>query len=175
MAREAAALLACGDGALISHRSGVYLWSMLAERPGDVDVTLVGRRCRPKEGVRIHLANRIDQRDVRRRDGIPVTAPARTLIDFAGDAEGDELELAISEARVLRLIRNGEIEAALNRAGNRRGVARMREFLASEVEPGYTRSEAERRMRRLLKTARLPAPRCNPPLAGALAASRVPG
>ena len=44
----------------------------------------------------------------------------------------------VPQARALRLVHDGEIEAALARAGNRRGVARMRAFLRGETESGYT-------------------------------------
>ncbi len=76
MAMESAALLACGEGALISHRSAAYLWSMVEKQPREVDVTLVGRRCRPKQGVRIHAVSQIDRRDVRRKGKLVLTAPA---------------------------------------------------------------------------------------------------
>jgi very-short-patch-repair endonuclease len=165
-AMEFAALLACGEGALISHRSAAYLWSMLEEQPQDVDVTLVGRRCRPKEGVRVHGVARLDRRDVRRKGEITLTAPARTLIDLASDASDQELERAVSEARVLRLLREEELERALERAGQRTGGGRMRAFLRDEAGPSFTRSDGERRLRKLIRVARLPAPIVNARAAG---------
>ena len=165
-AMESAALLACGDGALISHRSAAYLWSLLEKPPEQVDVTLVGRRCRPKDGVRIHGVAEIDPRDVRRRGGMLLTAPARTLIDFAAHAGGAELERALAEARVRRLLRDGELEVALGRAGTRAGAGKMRALLRDEGPPTLTRSEGERRMVRLTRAARLPVPVCNSPVAG---------
>jgi very-short-patch-repair endonuclease len=159
---EAAALLACGDHSLISGRSAAYLWGLLDKRPDQIHVTLVGRRCRPKPGIRLHFLGRIDDQDIGEVDSLPVTSPARTLIDFAADAEDDELEAALSEARVQKLIKDKDIEKALDRAGTRKGVARMRRLLAHEGEDsGYTRSKAERLMRRLLRAASLPQPVCN--------------
>jgi very-short-patch-repair endonuclease len=160
-AEESAALLACGEGSLISGRSAAFLWSLLKERPAVIDVTLVGRRCRPKEGISQHYVGRIDARDVHRRDNLLLTAPARTLIDLAADAEDDELDAALSEGRALRLIDDGDIEAALARAGKRKGVARMWRLLGREADLGYTRSKAERLMRRLMRDADLSQPRCN--------------
>jgi predicted transcriptional regulator of viral defense system len=66
-AEEFAALLACGERALISHRSAAYLWSIVAERREDVDVTLVGANRRPRTGIRLHFATHNDSRDVRPR------------------------------------------------------------------------------------------------------------
>jgi very-short-patch-repair endonuclease len=99
-------------------------------------------------------------------DDLLVTAPARTVIDLAADDDDDELEAALSEARALRLVRDQDIEAALERAGNRKGVARMRRLLSLEGGHGYTGSRAERLMRRLLRDAALPQPRCNRRLLG---------
>jgi predicted transcriptional regulator of viral defense system len=106
-AEEAAALLACGDGALISGRSAAYLWGLLDERPDEIHVTLVGRRCRPKPGIRVHFLSGIDDLDIGQVDNLPVTSPARALIDFAAEAEDDELEAALSEGRALKLVRDG--------------------------------------------------------------------
>ena len=165
-ASELAAVFACGGGALVSHRSAAALWGLLPGNAHAVDVTVVGRHCRSRPGIDVHQAGQIDKRDIRRRNGIPVTAPARTLIDWAATASDDEFEQAVSEARVQRLVRDGEIEAALARAGNRSGVARTRAVLRAEDDSGYTRSRAERLIRALLKAARLPAPRVNVPVAG---------
>jgi hypothetical protein len=160
-AAEYAALMACGERSLISHRSAAYLWSMPTTRPDEIDVTLVGRRCRPKQSVRLHFVARIDDADVRPMDNLLLTAPARTLVDFAAEAEDDELEAALSEARALRLVKDGELEAALDRAGIRRGVARLRRLLRLENDSGYTRSRAERLMWRLMRGGGLPQPLCN--------------
>jgi very-short-patch-repair endonuclease len=165
-ALESAALLACGARSLISGRSAAYLWSLIDAPPELIDVTLVGRRCRPKEGIRLHFAARMDLADVARLDKLPLTAPARSLIDLAADAEADELEAALSEARALRRTNDGDIAAALDRAGNRKGVARMRRLLSREGDHGYTSSKAERLMRRLMRDAALPQPLCNRRLHG---------
>jgi very-short-patch-repair endonuclease len=139
---------------------------MLDQRPADVDVTLVGRQRRPKHGVRLHRVTTLDERDRRRRHGLPVTSPALTVIDLAAEASPRELEDAVAEARVKRLIRKGELEAAVERAGRRRGAARMREFLRAEGGPAITRSRAERKFRALLREAQLPAPGLNVKIAG---------
>jgi very-short-patch-repair endonuclease len=162
LARETAALLACGEPSLLSHRSAARIWSLLPGDPEDgIDITVVGRHCRPKETVRLHRATEIDSRDVRRRHCLPVTSPARTLIDLAAESSLRELEDAVAEARVKRLVRDGELEAAVKRAGRRRGATRMREFLRAEGGPAITRSRAERQFRRLLRDAQLPQPKLN--------------
>lgn len=139
---------------------------VIEQRPTLVHVLLVGRRCRPKQGVSVHTDSALDRRDIRTRHGLPVTNVARGLIDYAHEACEDELEAAVSEARAQRLLRDGELEAALDRAGVLRGVGAMRALLANEYGGGYTRSKAERLMRRLAKAASLPQSLCNAPPAG---------
>jgi predicted transcriptional regulator of viral defense system len=74
-ANEVAALLACGSGALVSHWSAAHLWGLVDAAPAEVDVTLVGRRCRLREGIRLHTVAEIDRSELRQRDGLPVTSP----------------------------------------------------------------------------------------------------
>ena len=164
MAREAAALLACGRDGVISHRSAAYLWGLLDASPGEVDVTLVGRRCRPKRGVKIRTVGRLS--DIRRKGAIRLTSPARTIVDLAAESDDHELERLIARGREKRLLRDGELEAALARAGKRHGVARLRALLRTEAGQAMTRSEVERRCRRLLEAARLPQPKVNRRIAG---------
>lgn len=159
-AAEQAALLACGEPSLISDRSALYLWG-LAARPPDVHVTAVGHHCRRRSGIRVRVLPAIDQRDIRHRQGIPLSSPCRTLIDVAATVGPAELEDALAEARVRKLVRDGELEAALKRVGRVRGAAAMRRFLAHEGGPAITRSTAERRFRTLLRQAELPQPQSN--------------
>jgi very-short-patch-repair endonuclease len=165
-ATESAALLSCGQGAVVSHHSAAYLWGLVTDRPSGVDITAVARNCGSKAGIRVHRVADIDKRELRSRHGLPITSPARTLIDLAAEASLQEMEDGVAEARVKRLIRSGELEAAVERAGRRRGAARMREFLRAEGGPAITRSRAERHFRALLRQARLPAPGLNVRLAG---------
>jgi very-short-patch-repair endonuclease len=158
---ELAALFACGESALLSHRSAAVLWGLVPSRRGPIDVTVVARNRRHRDGIIVHRVVELDPRDERVRHGLAVTAPARTLSDFAAEAEDDELEAALSEARALRLVKDPEIVAALDRAGTRAGVARMRRLLKLEDDSGYTQSKAERLMRRLSRAAGIPQPLCN--------------
>jgi very-short-patch-repair endonuclease len=160
-AREQAALLACGKGGVISHLSAARLWSLVPDDEdfAEVHVTVLGRKLRSREGLRVHRTTILDPLDVRRVDGLLVTAPARTLLDQAAVNWGG-LEVAFAEAHAQRLLRSGELEAALDRAGPRRGVRVVR-ALMDAYDSGFTRSEAERRMRRLVRTAQLPEPLFN--------------
>ena len=86
-----AAVIACGEGAALSHFSGAVLWGMLASE-GKIHVTTPAGRERP--GLVVHRA-RFEEKEVRRRADIPVTTPARTLVDLADVAPRRTLERAI--------------------------------------------------------------------------------
>jgi very-short-patch-repair endonuclease len=165
-ANEQAAVFACGAGAVISHRSAAYLWGLLEAHPRDVEVTMVGRHCRPKAHVRIHRVATIDDGDVRLKHGLHLTAPARTVIEMAAEGSERELEAVIAEARIRGLLRHGELERTLEAAGFRKGTGRLRALLRAEGEPGITRSDGERRLRRLLRAAGLEQPISNVKIAG---------
>jgi very-short-patch-repair endonuclease len=158
LAREAAAVLSCGDNALLSHASAAALWGVLAkDRPGvDVDVTVIGRNPGRRPGVRTHRAREIDPRDRDVRHRIPVTSVARTLLDIAATEPPRELARSVEAARVRRLVGDRELERLLERASGHKGACALREVLRHTAEPAMTRSEAERRMLALLRAAGLP-------------------
>jgi very-short-patch-repair endonuclease len=163
LAHETAALLSCGSGAVLSHRTAGRM-SCLVARPGglgEIDVSIPGRDPGRKPGICVHRVRALDERDVRRFEGLPITAPARTLLDLAGVASTREIERAIEEAEVRRLVRRHELTALLTRSGQTRGTAVLRRLLAADRAPALTRSEAEERLLALVKAAQLTPPEVN--------------
>lgn len=73
-----AAVLAGGEGAVLSHASAAALWGFLPRRRCDIDVIVPGDRGRTQRGLRVHRARSLDPRDVTRHYGIRVTTAART-------------------------------------------------------------------------------------------------
>jgi very-short-patch-repair endonuclease len=120
---------------------------------------------RSRPGLTIHRATALDKRDLRCRHGLPVTSPARTIVDFAAEAEDLELEGALGYLFERRLATRATVEAAIERATFRAGVARLRALLDAGA-PALSRSKAERLLRRLLKAAELPQPISNAKLLG---------
>jgi very-short-patch-repair endonuclease len=160
-AKEMAAVLACGTGAVVSHRSAAGLWALLSpDRGSAVDVTVVDSCARARTGVKVHLARRLEKRDVRRLDGIPVTTPARTLLDLAAVVSLDAFERALAEAEARQLVRERDLAEVLSRNGGRRGAGVLRAFLVGEGA-ALQRSGAERRLLTLVRAAGLPAPELN--------------
>lgn len=158
-----AAVLACAADAALSHHAAAANWGFRPPTSVPVDVTVHrgDARCHPE--IRIHpVAARLDPIDVRIRDGLRVTAPARTLLDLAGVLSERDLRWAVEEARVLRLVSPADLRSVIERHPRRRGTARLRAAIGTtERGPMLTRSEAERRFADLITAARLPTPETN--------------
>ena len=155
-----AAILACGSGAVLSHRSAAALWGIRRGDPVRVDVT-VPRRLGARKGIRAHRA-RVCLDEITETDGIPVTTAARTLLDLAAVVDRHALQRAMEQAEALRLADHTPLTALVARYPGRRGTAVLREILRAESRAaGITRSELEDRFLRFLADRELPAPRTN--------------
>ncbi|HEX7245592.1 MAG TPA: hypothetical protein VF245_08515 [Solirubrobacterales bacterium] len=161
-ARLMAAVLACGPGAVISHRSAVELWKLREARQEPVDVTAPNRRGRIPSGIRSHRDDRLTAVERTEVLGIPCVSVSRALLDFAAVAPTWELRRAVSEAEVLRILDHTEVRRTIRRHRGRRGVARLR-MVMDEIRPETkrTRSEMEREFLRLCEKAGLPTPKVN--------------
>jgi very-short-patch-repair endonuclease len=155
--RFLAAVVSCGPGAVLSHFAAAILWALLPERGPRIDVTVPTGGGRRRRGALIVHRSALPDGDVTVRDGIPVTTPARTLIDLADVLPHRRLERAFDEAAFLRLDPVG-----LRVIRGRRGAGALRRVLA-EHDPGSTRtrSELEERMLELCRRAGLPEPEVN--------------
>jgi very-short-patch-repair endonuclease len=117
-ARWLAAVLACGDGALLSHRSAAALWGMRAAEGPHPDVTVPhGRRC-ALPAIAVHHC-RLVAADRASHSRVPVTTPARTLVDLAFVLSADELARTLREAQFLRIFNLAETRDALERRPSR--------------------------------------------------------
>ncbi len=101
-ARAMAAVLACGSGAVLSHRSAAVLWEIVPRRQGPVDVTARGYH--QHRGIRANRSTTLTGADITRHYGIPITTPARTLADLARVLPSHPLTRAVNEARIRNLI-----------------------------------------------------------------------
>ena len=110
--RFMAAVLACGPGAVLSHRSAAYLWGLVDEWEEPIDVTAPNRRGRSPDGVAAHRDGSLQPIDKTTLHGIPCTSVARTLLDFAGVAPEWEVRKAVAQAEVLRLLDRRDVASA---------------------------------------------------------------
>jgi very-short-patch-repair endonuclease len=153
-----AACLAAGEGAAASHHAAGCLWCLPGFEPIAIEISVPrGRRPRPN-GVRVHQVD-LPSADVTLVEAIPVTTPARTLLDLASVAPADTVEEALDDALRRRLVTVARLRWRLDELGPRRGVAIIRRFLnARSVPADGVQSVLETRLLRLIRRAGLPRP-----------------
>jgi very-short-patch-repair endonuclease len=161
-ARYMAAVLACGPGAALSHRSAADLLGLRPCNRPAIEVTAPGRAGKDRPGIEVHRPTGLEPRDITHVNGIPCATVARTLLDLAETLDQTALEKAIERAETLRIFDLTAVVDVLNRAGNRRSATKLRAALRSYLpEPAFTRSELEKRFIALCRQARLPRPQVN--------------
>jgi very-short-patch-repair endonuclease len=156
----AAAVLAGGVGAALSHRSAAGLWGIAPDEAGATDV-IAPCAHRGRGGIRFRRSV-LPPDEVTVEDGIPVTIVPRTLFDLATVLRPRRLEHALNEAELRRLWDTLSLEHLLLRYPRRRGSRAIRALLAAgSAGTAVTRSELELRFLEFLDSARLPQPRTN--------------
>jgi hypothetical protein len=154
-----AAVLACGEGAVLSHRSAAALWGV-RQFGGRAQVTAARTLRRP--GIATHRVA-LPPDEVTTELAIPVTTPARTLFDLAAILTRQRLEAAITEAEVRRLASPTSLADLVARYPGRRGIATLRRILGDTGRIGrtLTRSELEIAFLALVDAHGLPRPSLN--------------
>ena len=109
----AAAVLACGQTALLSHQSAAALWGMCPNWPALPEVTAPRKQARP--GIRTHGCRTLARPDRRRHHGISVISPARTALEIAPRLGRPELLRAVSKARLDGYLHQAEMAELLDR------------------------------------------------------------
>ncbi len=124
-----AAVLVCGDGAVLSHGSAAALWGIGPEGKGPVDVS-IRRRCGlSRPGIRARARPLLPERDVTERYGIPVTTLVRTMIDQATELTPNRIERMVNEADKHDVIDPETLRDALDDYAGERGVKSLRSLL----------------------------------------------
>jgi very-short-patch-repair endonuclease len=158
-ARYLAAVLACGDRALLIARPAARLWGLIKGVPPPPEVIApVKRRVR---GVATHRVRCIHAEDATKLRGIPLTTVPRTLVDLAGVLPEQLLARACHEAEVGHRLAPQQVEAVLARLPTRRGAGALRRILHGEIH--VTLSRLEDRFLALLRRGGLPLPQTNRP------------
>jgi very-short-patch-repair endonuclease len=160
LARELAALLACGEKSFLSHHSAAFVFGLREAPPAEVAVSVVGRCCASREGMQVHRVHSIDGRELRQHERLWVSSPARLCLEIAATSPSD-LPGVIDAGLAGRLLNRREIEAVLSRHRGRRGAARLAAVLGDESLMTITRSQAEKAMLKLIRDGRLPRPDVN--------------
>jgi very-short-patch-repair endonuclease len=152
-----AAVLACGQDAVLSHESAAALWGIAPEAVGLIDVSVPFGSFNRPPGIRVHRRYGLRPADLTETRAIPVTTPIQTLLDLATRWDEARLERAVNEADRLDLVNPDQLRDALDSYDGERGVARLRTLLDRRTFR-LTDSELERVFLPLVADAGLPIP-----------------
>ncbi|MDQ3675645.1 MAG: DUF559 domain-containing protein, partial [Actinomycetota bacterium] len=158
-----AAVLACGNGAALSHLDAAALWDLRGSNASKIHVTVPsdGGRSR-RSGVVLHRSRSLADDEVRTHEGISVTTVARTLLDIAGVLAPGPLARVVERSLMLRLFDLDAVNATLARYPTRKGSHTLSVIVADlHDEPQLTRSELEGYFIDLCDTHSLPRPEIN--------------
>ncbi len=162
IARAAAAVLACGPTAVLSHSSAATLWGMTERWTVPIEVTATVERRRP--GITTHRCTTLTRVDVRRHLGIRVTSPARTLLEIAPRTPARDLTRMVNDARRDGYVHLATLADLLARCSHHPGATKLNAIV--EQPHGPTRSDFEDRFLAFARAYGLPAPLVNTHLNG---------
>jgi very-short-patch-repair endonuclease len=158
--RWLAAVLALGNGAVLSHVAAGAHWRIL---PGAAitEVIVPTTAGHPKrDGIVVHR-QRLPASHVTVHRGIPVTTPIRTLLDLAAVLSLGALAKAFEQAQVVLQLPPGPLAAEVLSRPRQRGNAKLRRILVGAVDPADVRSVLELRFLRLCASYGIPRPQVN--------------
>jgi predicted transcriptional regulator of viral defense system len=165
--RWLAAVLACGEGALLSHRFAAALWGLAQPAAARIEVTVGPGGRSARSGIAVHRSSTLLDEERTTRHGIPVTSVARTLLDLASVVSPTQLHRAFEAADRLELLDVDALATLCRRTSGRRGTGQLRDMLREHRGPAVeTRSALEHRFLRLCQRAGLPPPAVNVPVQG---------
>ena len=156
-ARYLAAVLACGEGALLCGLAAADLLGLVRGRQPPPEV--VAPTQRRIEGVRTRRSRCIDETDRFVWRGVPCTSVARTIVDLAAQLTLDDLARLCHEAGVLYRTTPARVEEVLDRRPHSQGAANLRRVLRGDER--VTLSVLERRFLSLLREHGLVLPQTN--------------
>ena len=134
-ARWLAAVKACRPHGVLSHYAGSAHWGFVEWDDREPEVTVPGPGTRIHEGIRVHRSTTLERKDWMVHDGIPVTTPARTLLDLASVLPHAPLRRAVREAMAQRRVTVRQLVDVLARAGPRRGSRKLARIVAQGDAP----------------------------------------
>lgn len=124
-----AACLAAGPGAVASHRAAAVLWD-LVDPPAPVEITVPYQQQPAPRGTICHRSKVLRPGDTATRHRIPVTTPARTLLDL-GAVAPTQVPDAVERCLYQRLLTTDALWRVLDELGGRgrRGTGPLRRAL----------------------------------------------
>ena len=156
-----AAVRACGEEAMLSHGSAAALWGIGSERPGLIDVTVRRLAKHHRRGLAVRSRPALPAEDVTERSRIPVTCPARTLLDLATLLTPIRLERAVNDTDKHDLIDIEELRDWLEGRAGEPGVRKLRTLIDRRTFR-LSDSDLEIQFRRIVRAMGLPPPQPKP-------------
>lgn len=157
-----AACLHWGPGATLSHRAAVFVRGLSGYTRARVEITVPRNRRRSRSRrILIHwLQDPIPEEDITIIDSIPVTKPARTLLDLATVEPEEVVERCLDDALRRRLVSLPFLESWLEdpRRSRHRGARVLQRLVAARATVGVTESPLEAAVLKLIRDAGLPIP-----------------
>ena len=158
--RWLAAVLAAGRGAVLSHRDAAALWGLADYAGAAIEMTVPGTGSRDAAGLRIHRTRHLHPSDISSHRSIPVTSPARTLLDLATMIAPRHVELASEEALRRGVVSVEAVREQVERNPGRKGAPLLRDLLGrAPANLARTKSRLEARFLRFCAEDGPPAPR----------------
>ncbi len=158
----AAAVLACGAGAALSHGSALGLWGFAKQWGAPFHVTVPGDRDRA--GIHVHRSRTLTAQDIKIQLGIRVTSFARTVLDCSPELSDKRLTRIVNDARREGYIHLESLAETIARWPRHPGAVRLRPFVEDPTNP--SRSDFEDEFLPFCERFGLPRPEINTVVAG---------
>ena len=168
--RASAGVLACGPDAALSHGSAASLWGFAERWTFPLEVTTKGKRTRP--GILTHRCRLLTPRDITRHWAIPVTTPARTVLDVAPRLTTRQLTRLVNDALRTRDLRPAALQDVLQRNRYHPGAKLLTPFAENQSNP--TNSDFEDEFLAFTAKYGLPTPQINVKINGRQADAYFP-
>lgn len=142
--RILAAQLGAGAGAIVSHRTALYLWGIRVGGSVPIEITIPRPRSHRRAGVIVHQSRDLELADSRLLDGITVAGLGRSLLDL-GAVEPHRVRKAVWAARRDRgLAWNSLLDVLVRHSRRgRNGIGPLRRLVAAHYGDLATDSATE--------------------------------
>jgi hypothetical protein len=162
LGRATAAVLACGERAVLSYGSAASLWGI--NKYWDMPLEVTAPTVHTHKGIRVHRSRTLLRRDITRQLGVRVTSPERTVLDIAPRLSDKRLRRVVNDARNAGFVHLDALGDVLVRNPTHPGSKRLRTFVDTPRNP--TRSPLEDDFIEFCKRYGLPVPVTNTYLLG---------
>jgi hypothetical protein len=160
--RWMAAVLACGPGSLLSDWPAAEHWEITHHPSPAIHITVPGSAGRGASDLVVHRRGPIDPRDIRRKDGIPLTSVDLVLVHLAQHLSDVELEQMLVAADSLKLLKRSRMSELLSQRENLPGTSRLLPLLAQPESTVF--SDVELLLIPMYRQGGLPTPLLSHPI-----------